>query len=46
MVTVSVNMRVISVTAALPIYMKPALVTKSSADMKAIGLLNNSFPWM
>ena len=45
MVTVRVNMRVMSVTAALPIYMKPALVTRSRADRKAMGLLNNSFPW-
>ena len=40
MVTVRVNMRVMSVTAALPIYMKPALVTRNRADRKAMGLLN------
>ena len=37
MVTVRVNMRVMSVTAALPIYMKPALVTRNRADRKAMG---------
>ena len=36
MATVKVSMRVMSVTAALPTYMKPTLVSKMSVAIKAM----------